>query len=89
MICPICRVVVTDAVMKLPFGKGLHRCAQCGIHIVVGRPVRVRPSVKSSIGPITLPEVASGGNRLDQIRHLGPARRLRSQRLRRGGKWPP
>jgi len=65
MNCPICGGVVTDAAIWLALGKSLHRCAQCGIHFVIGSAARGRPFVKSSIGPITFPEVASGGNRLD------------------------
>jgi hypothetical protein len=65
MNCPICGAVVVDTVMRAPLAKSVLRCAQCGIHFVIGRTARVLPFVTSSIGPITFPKVTSGGNRLD------------------------
>jgi hypothetical protein len=65
MRCPICEVVVTNGVMSVSLGSSLLRCTQCGVHVViVGRAAPVLSLVASSIGPITFPEVALGGNRL-------------------------
>ena len=62
MQCPICGVVVTDIVMKVPPDKSLLRCAECGVHFLIGHAAPVLSFVKSSIGPITLPKVMLGGN---------------------------
>jgi hypothetical protein len=76
MQCPICGVVVTDIVMKVPPDKSLLRCAECGVHFLIGRAAPVLSFVKSSIGPITLPKDMLGANRLATWSPLGfPATR--------------
>ena len=71
MQCPICGVVVTEIVMKVPPDRSLLRCAQCCIHFLIERAAPVLSFVKSSIGPITFPEVTLGGNRLATLSPLG------------------
>ena len=76
MQCPICGVVVTDIVMKVPPDKSLLRCAECGVHFLIERAGPVLSFVKSSIGPITPPKVTLGANRLATWSPLGfPATR--------------
>jgi len=77
MQCPICGVVVTDVVMKVPPDRSLLRCAQCGVHFVIGCAAPVVSFVTSSIGPITLPKAMLGDNRLATWSPLGfPVTRL-------------
>jgi hypothetical protein len=64
MQCPVCGVVVTEIVMKVPPGRSLLRCAECGVHFVIGCAAPVLSFVKSSIGPIIFPTAKLGGNRL-------------------------
>ena len=64
MQCPICGVVVTEIVMKVPPDRSLLRCAQCCIHFLIERAAPVLSFVKSSIGPITLAKDMLGANRL-------------------------
>lgn len=64
MMCPVCGVVVTEIVMKVPPSRSLLRCAECGVHFVIGRAAPVLSFVKSSIGPITFPKAMLGGNQL-------------------------
>src|SRR5688572_15202250 len=76
MQCPVCGVVVTEIVMKVPPDRSLLRCAECGVHFLIGCSAPVLYFVKSSIGPITFPKVMLGGNRMAIWLPLGfpPAR---------------
>jgi hypothetical protein len=76
MMCPICGVVVTEIVMKVPPGRSLLRCAECGVHFVIGCAAPGLSFVKGSIGPITFPEAILDADRLATWSPLGlqPAR---------------
>jgi hypothetical protein len=77
MQCPICGVVVTDIVMKVPPDRSLLRCAECGVHFLIGHAAPVLSFVKSSIGPIAFPKAMLDGNRLATRSPLGfPVTRL-------------
>ena len=71
MQCPICGVVVTEIVMKVPPDRSLLRCAECGVHFVIGCAAPVLSFVKSSIGPIIFPKAMLIGNRLATWSPLG------------------
>ena len=86
MKCPICEVVVSNAVMSCHSARAFIAAPNAASISSSAVQHMSDPFVKSSIGPITFPEVASGGNRLDTWSLLRIAARQTNNALAIGAR---